>query len=494
MEEDVYAFSPGSNRLKLTVLSEDRLQMKWKEAEGNTNGYKVSVKPMAGTGFNDSEQEVMLKTKTAKVTVGGLSPSKEYTLQIYTLNGPQEVPFIKRKFVIEELKNLSQAKSNRKYPSSAPEKAETFLRTTAADYILETKTTLPPTIETSTQTSSHFQCNTSAATDIILLVDGSWSVGRPNFKIIREFLAALVTPFNIAPDKVRVGLSQYSGDVRTEWNLDTYSTKDKLLEAIGRVPYKGGNTVTGLALNYVRRHNLKPAAGARAEATKLLVLLTDGRSQDGIIQPSQNLKNMGIEIFAVGVKHAVEKELRQIASEPLELTVYKLPDFTLLSSIVGRLSRVMCASIKNKDDDTVEELRNLSQAASHRRHPSMAPEKPETFLRTTAADYILETKATLATITEKSTQINAAPFLTQTRAFLPGPHFQCDTLAATDIVLLIDGSWSIGRPNFKLIREFLAALVTPFSIAQDKIRVGKELLACQIPNSGIVQNPTSPLL
>lgn len=41
--------SPGSGRLKLTVLSEDRLQMKWKETEGNTSGYKVRVKPMAGT-------------------------------------------------------------------------------------------------------------------------------------------------------------------------------------------------------------------------------------------------------------------------------------------------------------------------------------------------------------------------------------------------------------------------------------------------------------
>lgn len=47
----------------------------------------------------DSEQEVMLKTKTAKATVGGLSPTKEYTLQIYILNGSQEALFVKRKFV-----------------------------------------------------------------------------------------------------------------------------------------------------------------------------------------------------------------------------------------------------------------------------------------------------------------------------------------------------------------------------------------------------------
>ncbi|TNN21687.1 Collagen alpha-1(XX) chain [Liparis tanakae] len=38
--------APG--RLKLTVLSEDRLQMKWKEADGPVQGYKVRVRPISG--------------------------------------------------------------------------------------------------------------------------------------------------------------------------------------------------------------------------------------------------------------------------------------------------------------------------------------------------------------------------------------------------------------------------------------------------------------
>lgn len=43
-------------------------------------------------------------------------------------------------------------------------------------------------------------------------------------------------------------LSQYSGDPRTEWNLNMYSTNDKVLEAIRNLRYKGGNTLTGNAL------------------------------------------------------------------------------------------------------------------------------------------------------------------------------------------------------------------------------------------------------
>ncbi|KAH0619244.1 hypothetical protein JD844_019115, partial [Phrynosoma platyrhinos] len=120
-----------------------------------------------------------------------------------------------------------------------------------------------------------------------------------------------------------------------------------------------------LALTHVLEHNLKGDAGARSEASKLIILLTDGKSQDDASPPAQTLKNMGIEIFAVvilcasilyvhflGVKNADEAELRQVASEPLELTVYNVLDFPLLSSLVGRLTRVLCAHIKkNKDEN-----------------------------------------------------------------------------------------------------------------------------------------------
>nr|XP_060627930.1 collagen alpha-1(XX) chain [Anolis sagrei ordinatus] len=214
------------------------------------------------------------------------------------------------------------------------------------DYLAQEKTT-----RESFRRVSHFHCDTTAMTDIILLVDGSWSIGRNNFGLIREFLASLVAPFNVATDKIRVGLTQYSSDPRTEWDLNTYATRDDVLEALRSLRYKGGNTFTGLALTHVLEHNLKADTGARSEAPKLIVLLTDGKSQDDASPPAQVLKNMGIQIFAVGVKNADETELRQVASEPLELTVYNVLDFPLLSSLVGRLTRVLCAQIKVKNKD-----------------------------------------------------------------------------------------------------------------------------------------------
>lgn len=77
-------------------------------------------------------------------------------------------------------------------------------------------------------------------------MDGSWSVGRNNFKYILDFIVTLVSAFDIGEDKTRVGIVQYSTDTRTEFNLNQYSRKKDLVEAIRRIPYKGGNTMTGM--------------------------------------------------------------------------------------------------------------------------------------------------------------------------------------------------------------------------------------------------------
>lgn len=55
------------------------------------------------------------------------------------------------------------------------------------------------------------ECRTRAEADIVLLVDGSWSIGRPNFKTIRSFIARIVEVFDIGPDKVQIGKSSYAG-------------------------------------------------------------------------------------------------------------------------------------------------------------------------------------------------------------------------------------------------------------------------------------------
>ncbi|KAM4034067.1 collagen alpha-1(XX) chain isoform 1-T1 [Anomaloglossus baeobatrachus] len=376
--------NPGSGRLRLSVLAEDRLQMKWREAEGLSNGYKVLVKPVTG----DPEQEVMLKTKTPKVTVGGLDPGKEYVLQIHVIQGDNNTLIAKKRFIIDDLK--AQVKNEKKKlevttTSRTPEMnspppvesstSETEGATLSDLLVTESTKTQGPDVKRSNPPSttvapkptqkisskmerevsstsgtprrgSMHQCDTILEWDIILLVDSSWSVGRTNFRLVKNFLWGILSPLHISRDKIRIGLSQYSREPQTEWDLNTFTSKTEVLDAIKRVKYKGGNTFTGMALIHVLEENLRAASGARPSAGKVLILLTDGKSQDDAITVSKSLKQSGIYIFAIGVKNADESELREMASEPTELTLHMVPDFPMLSSLVGDVSRALCMRLK----------------------------------------------------------------------------------------------------------------------------------------------------
>ncbi|KAK0145911.1 Collagen alpha-1(XII) chain [Merluccius polli] len=193
---------------------------------------------------------------------------------------------------------------------------------------------------------TYAKCKTKAKADIILLVDGSWSIGRLNFKTIRSFIGRMVGVFDIGPERVQIGVAQYSGDPKTMWHLNEHTTREKLLQAVANLPYKGGNTMTGMALNFILENNFKTNVGMRPEARKIGVLITDGKSQDEIIFSSQKLRDEGIELYAIGVKNADENELRSIASDPEEIHMYNVNDFNFLLDIVDDLSNNICNSVK----------------------------------------------------------------------------------------------------------------------------------------------------
>ncbi|CAG6021052.1 unnamed protein product [Menidia menidia] len=390
----------GQGRLKLTVLSEDRLQMKWREADGPIQGYKVRVRPISEV----PQPELMLTTTRGRATVAGLDSSQEYSLQVLEeetiRSGSREQ---KKKLLpggsgsgdLDEAADVLLGRPTVLYPDSTTPTAaaapDTEPSTTGTPYKVTDeasekttkekkkrkkdkerhrstvekkeeqgtkqgkvteekarKTSLPTQPVTGPSPRKPYQCSSDAAADIVLLVDGSWSIGRTNFRRVRDFLEGLVTPFHIGPAHIQIALTQYSGDPRTEWQLNSFTTKDQILEAVRNFRYKGGNTFTGQALLHVMEENMRPEAGARSDTPFFLVLLTDGKSQDDAIAAGNRLKNSGVEIIAVGVKNADEAELRQVASEPVDVNVYNVNDFPLLSKLVARLVHILCRRIEDR--------------------------------------------------------------------------------------------------------------------------------------------------
>lgn len=125
----------------------------------------------------------------------------------------------------------------------------------------------------------------------------------------------------------QVSFVQYSDDARTEFKLNTYHDKGIVISALQGVRYRGGNTKTGEALGkkscklkvltvvsvwgsmvFFSRFLLRPGIalkhvyekvftsdnGMRRNVPKVLVVVTDGRSQDEVKKSAEKLQHSGM--------------------------------------------------------------------------------------------------------------------------------------------------------------------------------------------------------
>ncbi|XP_054620764.1 collagen alpha-1(XIV) chain-like isoform X2 [Dunckerocampus dactyliophorus] len=183
----------------------------------------------------------------------------------------------------------------------------------------------------------------AAKADLVFLVDGSWSIGDDNFLKIIGFLFSTAGALDqIGPDGTQVAIAQFSDDARTEFALNAHVDKERLLDAITRISYKGGNTKTGRAIQHVKGSIFTPEGGVRRGVPKVLVVLTDGRSQDDVIKVSKEMQMEGFIVFAIGFADADYGELVSIASKPSDRHVFFVDDLDAFKKIEEKLVTFVC--------------------------------------------------------------------------------------------------------------------------------------------------------
>ncbi|KAK1889314.1 Collagen alpha-1(XII) chain [Dissostichus eleginoides] len=294
---------PASNLQILEVASKS-LRLMWDASIGEVSGYKVQMIPMMA---GSKRQELYVGPTQTQAVVRDLSPDTEYEISLFALNGLM------------------------------PSEPLTLMQ----------KTQL-------VKVSLECSLGVDVQADVVLLVDGSYSIGLANFAKVRAFLEVLVTSFDIGPDKVQISLVQYSRDPHTEFYLNTHHDQSAVVKAVRSFPYRGGSTNTGRAMTYVREKIFQANRGARPNVPRINILITDGKSSDAFHIPATKLRNADVEIFAVGVKDAVRRELEAIANEPAATHVYTVEDFDAFTRISKELTQSICLRIE-------QELRNIIQ-------------------------------------------------------------------------------------------------------------------------------------
>uniref|UniRef100_A0A0M3KES8 VWFA domain-containing protein n=1 Tax=Anisakis simplex TaxID=6269 RepID=A0A0M3KES8_ANISI len=157
-------------------------------------------------------------------------------------------------------------------------------------------------------------------TDLVFLIDGSGSISSDVFREeVLRFVKEFIELFDIASDKTRVAVVQYSDRIRHEFDLNQYTSARDLKDAIDRIQYITGLTRTGAAIHHVTTEAFSEKHGARPSSnsvSRVAIVITDGRSQDNVLKPAKEARQQHIQLFAVGVtEHVLDSELENIAGK-----------------------------------------------------------------------------------------------------------------------------------------------------------------------------------
>lgn len=179
--------------------------------------------------------------------------------------------------------------------------------------------------------------------DIVFILDSSSSEGTTNFHKQVDFVKTFIQQFNIGPNKTRVSTITFSTNVKNNFWLNQHQTQSSLHTALDHVSYVGGITNTDQALTFARLNSFLARNGGRADAEKIVIVLTDGQSTS----PSKTqtaarlLHQTGVEVITVGIGNGItQSELAVIASDVQH--VFKVQSFDALNTIKAELTNAAC--------------------------------------------------------------------------------------------------------------------------------------------------------
>ncbi|XP_048121615.1 collagen alpha-1(XXI) chain [Alosa alosa] len=185
-------------------------------------------------------------------------------------------------------------------------------------------------------------CST-AVNDLVYILDGSWSVGTTDFETAKRWLVNITSGFDVGPLYTQVAVVQYSDTPRLEISLGQHQSAAELVTAIRDVGYLGGNTQTGRAIKFAIDHVFPTSTRSEAVKNRIAVVVTDGKSQDDVVDASVEARAQNVILFAVGVgDETTTSELVAIANKPSTDYVLYAEDYTTIDRIRDSMQQKLC--------------------------------------------------------------------------------------------------------------------------------------------------------
>uniref|UniRef100_A0A8C4LRR2 Integrin subunit alpha X n=1 Tax=Equus asinus asinus TaxID=83772 RepID=A0A8C4LRR2_EQUAS len=185
--------------------------------------------------------------------------------------------------------------------------------------------------------------------DIVFLIDGSGSIYFKDFAKMLSFVKAVMSQFQ--RPSTQFSLMQFSNKFFVHFTFKDFMDSSDPLGLLNSVSQLRGLTHTASAIQVVIKQLFSATRGARKDASKILIVITDGQKQgdhlgyDDVIPMAEAA---GIIRYAVGVGSAFQstqawQELNDIASKPSHEHIFKVDDFDALRDIQNQLKEKIFA-------------------------------------------------------------------------------------------------------------------------------------------------------
>ncbi|XP_034388003.1 integrin alpha-M isoform X2 [Cyclopterus lumpus] len=183
-----------------------------------------------------------------------------------------------------------------------------------------------------------FQECTKKTVDLVFLFDGSRSMSEDEFNKNKDFIVDIMN--SLKNSSIKFAAVQFSTEYRKVFDFNDYQAgrdSDKLQKE----PQLRSLTNTHKALKFVLDEILDNSeSGASPDATKVVVLITDGDPSDsdrnGIIK---RYDEKNIIRFVIGVKDAKLEKFRAIASDPKDKNAFKIENYDRLKEVLENFQK-----------------------------------------------------------------------------------------------------------------------------------------------------------
>nr|XP_020757278.1 integrin alpha-L isoform X1 [Odocoileus virginianus texanus] len=178
--------------------------------------------------------------------------------------------------------------------------------------------------------------------DLVFLFDGSRSLQQDEFEKIVDFMKDVMK--KLSNSSYQFAAVQFSTDFKTEFTFLDYIRQKDPDSLLAGVKHMRLLTNTFGAINYVAKEVFRQELGARPDATKVLIIITDGEATDEHnIDAAKDIIRYIIGIGKNFQTKESQEALHQFASKPAEEFVKILDTFEKLKDLFTELQKKIYA-------------------------------------------------------------------------------------------------------------------------------------------------------